>query len=97
MFFGINESSLKTVVFGLKPRKWLIFNRPVRQLADGVIDMRDNQGFSHIVKICGTFLDRTHKLQKPSLRKRNKFRNYLSFEFCFFWFIQVRIYCFIWK
>jgi len=22
--------------------------------------MRDNQGFSHIVKICGTFLDRTH-------------------------------------
>jgi hypothetical protein len=56
----IDESSLKTVAFGLKPRKWLIFNSPARQLADWVIDMLYNQGFSHIVKICGTFLDQTH-------------------------------------
>ena len=63
--FFINESSLKTVAFGLKPRKWLIFNSPA--LKGGVIDMRDNQGFSHIVKICGTFLDPIHK----SIGKRN--------------------------
>jgi hypothetical protein len=48
---NINESSLKTSYFGLKPGKWLIFNCPVRQLADRAIDMRDNQGFSHINEI----------------------------------------------
>ncbi len=58
--FLMYDSSLKTVVFGLKPRKWLIFNSPA--LKGGIIDMLDNQGFSHIVKICGTFLDRTHVL-----------------------------------
>jgi len=43
---GIDESSLKTINFGLKPGKWLIFNCP--DLKVGAIDMRDNQGFSHI-------------------------------------------------
>ena len=56
---NITEFSPKIVAFGLKPRKWLIFNSPVRQLADLVIDVRNNRGFSHIVKICGTFLDQT--------------------------------------
>ena len=42
----INETSLKTSYFGLKPSKWLIFNSPA--LKGGVIDIRDNQGFSHI-------------------------------------------------
>ena len=45
--FLTNETSLKTSCFGLKPSKWLIFNSPVRQLADWVIDILDNQGFSH--------------------------------------------------
>jgi len=49
--FMIHETSLKTSYFGLKPSKWLIFNSPARQLADGVIDIRDNQGFSHINEI----------------------------------------------
>jgi len=48
---NINESSLKTSNFGLKPGKWLIFNCPVRHLADGAIDMLDNQCFSHINEI----------------------------------------------
>jgi hypothetical protein len=38
----------------------MIFNSPA--LKGGAIDMRDNQGFSHIVKICGTFLDRIQLL-----------------------------------
>ena len=41
-----NETSLKTIYFGLKPSKWLIINYP--SLKDGVIDIRVNQGFSHI-------------------------------------------------
>jgi len=45
------ESGLKTSLFGLKPSRWLIFNCPVRQLADGAIDIIDNQGFSHINEI----------------------------------------------
>jgi len=43
------ESSLKTSNFGLKPGKWLIFNCP--DLKVGAIDIRDNQGFSHINEI----------------------------------------------
>jgi hypothetical protein len=45
----IIESSQKTSNFGLKPGKWLIFNSPA--LKGGVIDIRDNQGFSRISKI----------------------------------------------
>ena len=56
--FLIIESSLKTSYFGLKPGKWLIFNCP--DLKVGAIDMRDNQGFSHINKIHSAFLDYTH-------------------------------------
>jgi len=39
------KSSLKTINFGLKPSKWLIFNCP--DLKVGAIDIRDYQGFSH--------------------------------------------------
>jgi len=46
---SIYDNSLKTSNFGLKPRKWLIFNCP--DLKVGAIDMRDNQGFSHINEI----------------------------------------------
>jgi len=46
---NINESSLKTSNFGLKPGKWLIFN--CLDLKVEAIDMRDNQGFSHINEI----------------------------------------------
>jgi hypothetical protein len=55
----LNVSSLKTSYFGLKPGKWLIFNCP--DLKVGAIDMRDNQGFSHINKIQSAFLDWTLK------------------------------------
>jgi len=48
-FEVINLSSLKTSYFGLKPGKWLIFKCP--DLKVGAIDMRDNQGFSHINEI----------------------------------------------
>jgi hypothetical protein len=50
----------KTYNFGLKPSKYLVFNCPARHLADGAIDIRDIQGFSHINKIYGTFLDWIH-------------------------------------
>jgi len=53
--FLIIESSLKTSYFGLKPGKWLIFNCP--DLKVGAIDMRDNQGFSHINKTNSAILD----------------------------------------
>jgi hypothetical protein len=54
-------STVKELVsFGLKPGHCLVFNYPVRQLADGVIDVRDIQGFSHIFLIFDTFLDQTH-------------------------------------
>jgi len=52
-----HDSSRKTIGFGLKPGKWLIFNSPA--LKGGAINMRDNQGFSHIYEIYGTFLDLT--------------------------------------
>jgi hypothetical protein len=52
------ESSLKTGDFGLKPGKWLIFNSPA--LKSGAIDVGDIQGFSHIEKTFGTFLDWSH-------------------------------------
>jgi hypothetical protein len=58
----IVESSLKNVDFGLKPGNCLVFNCPVRQLADGAIDALDIQGFSHIFLIFDTFLDQTHCL-----------------------------------
>jgi len=47
----MHESGLKTGLFGPKPSKWLIFNCPASKLAGRVIDMRDNQGFSHINEI----------------------------------------------
>jgi len=53
----IFESSLKTVVFGLKPGNCLVFNSPVRQLSVGAIDIHDIQGFSYIYKFFITFLD----------------------------------------
>jgi len=43
------ESGLKTSLFGLKPSRWLIFNCPDPKV--GAIDIRDNQGFSHINEI----------------------------------------------
>jgi len=46
---NINESGLKTNLFGLKPSKWLILNCP--DLKVGAIDILDNQGFSHINEI----------------------------------------------
>jgi len=49
----MDESSLKTSNFGLKPGKELIFNCP--DLKVGAIDMRDNQGFSHINEIYWLF------------------------------------------
>jgi len=51
----VNETSQKTIYFGLKPGKWLIFNCP--DLKVGAIDMRDNQGFSHINEFYWPFLD----------------------------------------
>jgi len=47
--------SIKTLEFGLKPGNCVVFNCPVRQLADGAINARDIQGFSHINKICSAF------------------------------------------
>ena len=58
--FLMDESSLKTSNFGLKPGKELIFNCP--DLKVGAIDMRDNQGFSHINEIYWLFLDQAHGL-----------------------------------
>jgi len=55
----LNVSSLKTVDFGLKPGKWLVFNCP--DLKVGAIDVRNIQGFSHINKIQSAFLDWTLK------------------------------------
>jgi len=55
----MNEYSLKTDFFGLKPSKWLIFNCP--DLKVGAIDMRDNPGFSHIYEIYCTILDQDHE------------------------------------
>jgi hypothetical protein len=53
----MDVSSLRTVGFGLKPRNCLVFDCPVRQLADGAIDVRNFQGFSHINKTYGIFLE----------------------------------------
>jgi hypothetical protein len=49
------ETSLKTDDFGLKPGNRLVFNCPT--LKGGAIDIRDIQGFSHLNKLCITFLD----------------------------------------
>jgi hypothetical protein len=42
----MNEYSLKTAVFGLKPGNCQVFNCP--DLKVGAIDVRNIQGFSHI-------------------------------------------------
>ena len=53
--FKYYESGLKTAGFGLKPGKCLVSNSPT--LKGGAIDVRDIQGFSHIIIICSAFLD----------------------------------------
>jgi hypothetical protein len=59
--------SIKTIGFGLKPGNCVVFNCPVRQLADGAINARDIQGFSHIKKIVLPFFDWTHiKISKTN-------------------------------
>jgi len=63
LFFNFFVKCMSTVQelvsFGLKPGNCLVFNCPVRQLADGAIYVREFQGFSHIFLIVGTFLDQT--------------------------------------
>jgi hypothetical protein len=53
------EVSLKAGDFGLKPGNYLVFNCP--DLKVGAIDVRDIQGFSHILLIFDAFLDQTQK------------------------------------
>jgi len=52
---NIIESNLKTIGFGLKPGKYMVFNSPA--LKGWAIDMRDVQGFSHNNLMLDAFLD----------------------------------------
>jgi hypothetical protein len=81
IFLNNYESSLKTIDFGLKSSKWLIFNSPA--LEGGAIDVRDIQSFSHIEKDFGTFLDWSQLFQKKkNISYYNPHSRIFSLFFC---------------